>query len=73
MAKKRKKPGMIVVLVNFQDNMPICLMDDELERPRGFSDFYEARGFVDGLRPDYRAECASICIVDIDTGETELL
>lgn len=64
---------MIAILINFQGNFPICVMDDDLEHPRTFESFIDARDFIDNFRPDYRMACASICIVDIDTGESETI
>lgn len=62
---------MIVITINFQGNFPTVVMDDDLERPRRFNSFDEAMLFIDEMSDGYRAACASICIVDINTGETE--
>lgn len=64
---------MIVITINFQGNFPTCVMDGDLERPQVFESFEAAHACVECWSENYRAACASICIVNIDTGETELL
>ena len=64
---------MIVITINFQGNFPTCVMDDDTERPRRFESFDAAMLFIDEMSDNYRAACASICIVDINTGKTETL
>lgn len=70
MAKNRKKPGAVVVLLLLQGR-PLIISDDD-GNPSRFADMDAARDFT--TQPHMAVDAAeSVYILDLNTGELDML